>query len=149
MIPLGYSTGSRKLLHSGKTTLPGICPITLLRYPQTVLASPAAASHCLLKDALARWCHASLPPVPVMALLHTGNSCWSIRAKLDMALHPALLNVMSFVSLQSTKSSKFLSYDSPVLFCTDPTFSSSPCPPYAAGSEAALRIHSPSASQAL
>lgn len=51
---------------------------------------------------------------------HTGNSCyWSPRLKLCMTSHSALLNVILFLSRQSTKSSKFLSYDNPILLHID------------------------------
>ena len=55
-------------------------------------------------------------------LFHTGNSCyWSPRLKLCMTLHSALLNVTLFLSLLSTKSSKFLSYDNLILLRIDNT----------------------------
>lgn len=55
-------------------------------------------------------------------LFHTGNSCyWSPRLKLCMTLHSALLNVILFLSLRSTKSSKFLSYDNLILLHIDNT----------------------------
>lgn len=55
-------------------------------------------------------------------LFHTGNSCyWSPHLKLCMTLHSALLNVILFLSLRSTKSSKFLSYDNLILLHIDNT----------------------------
>ena len=55
-------------------------------------------------------------------LFHTGNSCYqSPRLKLCMTLHSGLLNVILYLSLQSTKSSKFLSYDNLILLHIDNT----------------------------
>lgn len=67
--------------------------------------------------------HLSLWPRAADELLfHTGNSCyWSPRLKLRMTLHSALLNVILFLSLRSTKSSKFLSYDNLVHLHVDNT----------------------------
>lgn len=74
---------------------------------------------------------------PATSPFHTQNSCcWSQRTKLCMTLHPALLNVILFLSLQSTKSSKFLSYDNPVLL--------PPRPPPSPVSRRAHTQHSPS-----
>lgn len=57
--------------------------------------------------------HLSLPSWTVDELLfHTRSSCyWSPQLKLCMTLHSALLNAILFLSLWSTKSSKFLLYD--------------------------------------
>lgn len=53
-------------------------------------------------------------------LFHTGNSRYrSPRLKLCMTLHSTLLNVILFLSLRSTKSSKFLSYDNLILLRID------------------------------